>query len=243
VQRFFVEGVHSSGDVVALGGSDARKIVTVLRKRSGDRIQIVDSAAAVFTAEIEVEAGTQVRARLLAPQTNAPPGGPRLTIAQAIPKGQKMDFVVEKLTELGVAAIVPFESERSVVTGIGPGKLERWRRLAKSASQQSGRRDVPEIAAPTQLSALMESFTAFDCVLFPWELAARAGGSVGGEVALLVRGAAEILGVIGPEGGFSHAEASAAHAAGAHFVSLGDRIFRTETAGLVLATLVQFSQP
>lgn len=241
MQRFFVEGVHASGDVVALAGSDARKIVTVLRKRSGDRIEIVDSAAAVFNAEIEIE-GTHVRAQLLAPLAKAAISGPRLTIAQGIPKGQKMDFVVEKLTELGVASILPFESERSVVTGIAPGKLDRWRRLAKSAAQQCGRRDVPEIAAPMQFSALVEAFGAFDCVLFPWELAPREAAPVAREVARLLRGAASVLAIVGPEGGFTHAEASAAREAGAHVVSLGERILRTETVGLVLAALVQFSQ-
>lgn len=239
--RFFIEGVHATGDVVELAGSDARKIISVLRKQSGDAIEIIDSAATLFTADLQIDAA-RVRARLCAAVAGPSGESPRLTIAQGIPKGQKMDFVVEKLTELGVSAIVPFESERSVVSGIGPTKISRWRRLARAAAQQCGRRDVPQIADPADFSAVLASFASFDCVLFPWELAIRTADRNAGEIARLVKGARNILAVVGPEGGFSHSEALAARDGGAHLISLGERILRTETAGLVIATLVQFSQ-
>lgn len=239
-KRFFVEGVHAAGDTVTLAGSDARKILTVLRKRSGDHLEIVDSAAVLFDAELDTD-GNRVAVRLLQRLPSGQAFGPQITIAQGIPKGQKMDFVVEKLTELGVAAIVPLESERSVVTGVGFSKLDRWRRLAKSSAQQCGRRDVPEIAAPADFEAVLRSFGSFDCVLLPWELAPPESGAAGLRIAALVRGKKNVLAIIGPEGGFSHQEVSAAREAGAHVVSLGDRILRAETAGLVLAALVQFS--
>lgn len=239
--RFFIEGIHASGDVVELLGSDARKIVFVLRKQTGDSLEIIDSAATLFRAELQVEA-PRVRARLLEGALRPPNDAPRLTIAQGIPKGQKMDFVVEKLTELGVSAIVPFESERSVVTGTGANKVDRWRRLAKSSAQQCGRRDVPDILDPVRFSDVVGTFGSFDCVLLPWELASRDGGAGSGRIARLVEGTRNILAIIGPEGGFTHSEAGAARDHGAHLVSLGERILRSETAGLVLAVLVQFSQ-
>ncbi len=239
--RFFIEGVHATGDIVDIRGSDARKIVSVLRKHTGDALEIIDSAATLFRAELEVD-GAQVRARLRAGDSSASSDAPRLTIAQGIPKGQKMDFVVEKLTELGVAAIVPFESERSVVTGAGSNKVERWRRLAKSSAQQCGRRDVPHIADPLRIADVIELFGSFDCVLFPWELAPRDAGPGSIQIARLIKGSHNILAIIGPEGGFTHAEAAAARDHGAHLLSLGERILRSETAGLVVAALVQFSQ-
>ncbi len=128
--RFFLEGVYGAGQTVTLEGDDAHKIAHVLRKRSGDMVQIIDSGANRFEAVLEIADGS-VRARLGEPA--APPVSPGLhiTVAQGVPKGQKMDFVVEKLTELGAASIVPFYSERSIVVESGQGKLDRWRRLAK----------------------------------------------------------------------------------------------------------------
>ena len=235
--RFFVEGVYSAGQTVTLAGGDAHKIAHVLRKRSGDTVQIIDSAANRFDAVLHVDDGV-VQARLGEP--HAPQIAPSLeiTVAQGVPKGSKMDFVVEKLTELGVAAIVPLYSERSVVIESGQSKIERWRRLAKTAAAQCGRNDVPEVAEPVAFAVLLQTFSKYDCVLFPWELA-------GGEplrtiLPSLVADAKRVLVVIGPEGGFAHAEAEAAKSGGAHVIGLGAHILRTETAALVVVALLNY---
>ena len=116
--RFFIEGVHALGERVALAPSDARKIVTVLRRQSGDGIEVIDAAGNVFTAVLAID-GKAVAAELRAPLADVPiESASRIVVAQAIPKGQKMDFIVEKATELGVSAIVPLRSER--VTGSDP---------------------------------------------------------------------------------------------------------------------------
>lgn len=237
MKSFFVEGRHRPGDVVQLDGSDAHKILNVLRMRSGDRIAVVDSAAQRFSAALAID-GKSVRATLLRLEDLQPQAGVRVTVAQGVPKGQKMDFVVEKLTELGAAAIVPLQSERTIVSGVGAHKIERWRRLAKSAAQQSGRAVIPEILEPQSFDGLLRQFNDYDCVLFPWELA---------ECELLRKRLPELLGdartvllIIGPEGGFSHAEAQAASGAGAHLISLGSRILRTETAGLAALAVIGY---
>ncbi|MGZ3506288.1 MAG: RsmE family RNA methyltransferase [Vulcanimicrobiaceae bacterium] len=241
--RFFVEGTHAPGDTVAFHGADAHKIANVLRLREGDAIDVIDSAANVFTAVLSpadsIEERRSVRA-ILGELRSAgiEPRTLRVTIAQGIPKGQKMDFIVEKLTELGVAQIVPFESERSVVVGSSANKVERWRRLAKTAAQQCGRLDVPEISHPIGFAELLSRFASFDCVLFPWELAGSA--PLRQTLPPLIEGARRVLVTIGPEGGFSHAEADAAKAAGAHVISLGSRILRTETAGIALLAVLDY---
>jgi 16S rRNA (uracil1498-N3)-methyltransferase len=241
VSRFFVEGRHQSGDVVQLDGSDAHKIVTVLRMRDGDNIEVIDSAAQRFSASITID-GKAVRAELEARVKSAPQTPVRVTIAQGIPKGQKMDFVVEKLTELGAAAIVPLQSERTIVSGVSANKLARWRRLAKSAAQQCGRDDVPEIREPVSLNALIATFKDYDRVFFPWELAERT--PLRERLPGLLADARRVLVILGPEGGFSHSEADAARSAGAELISLGSRILRTETAGLVvLAVLGYVTEP
>jgi 16S rRNA (uracil1498-N3)-methyltransferase len=233
--RFFVEGVRSIGDVVTFDGGDARKIVLVLRLRSGDRVEVIDSGASAFLALLDVD-GRNVSARL---ESSLPPdessGALRVTVAQGVPKGAKMDFVVEKLTELGADEIVPLISERAVADA-GPAKVERWRRLAKTAAMQCGRRDVPRLADPATLDALLLRVGEFDCAVLAWELADREPLRV--SLPRLLEGAGTMLIIIGPEGGFSHDEAAAATAAGAVPVWLGRRILRTETAGLALLAAI-----
>lgn len=235
--RFFIEGKRERGDTVAFDGSDARKIAVVLRMREGDSIEVIDSAAQRFRGTLHFE-GRNVSATLNEAIENAHDAMPRIEIAQGIPKGQKMDFIVEKLTELGAAEILPLQSERTVAGGVSANKIERWRRLAKTAAQQCGRSEVPAVGDPVALDDLIARFKEYDCVLLPWELARRT--PLRERLPQLVQDAQRILVLIGPEGGFSHEEADRAQAAGAHQISLGSRILRTETAALVVVALLTY---
>jgi len=138
--RFFVEGIHAVGDVLVLADDDARKLATVLRKATGDRVQIVDSSGTAYAATLTVD-NRRVDAKLDAIFDRGPVESElAITIAQGIPKGSKMDLIVEKCTELGAAAFVPVRSFRVVGERTGDHKIERWQRIAKSAAQQSGPR-------------------------------------------------------------------------------------------------------
>jgi len=212
-------------------------LTVVLRRGQGDALEIVDSAGALFGATLLLEGGS-ARARLETALAAPRPPALRITLAQGIPKGQKMDFVVEKATELGVADILPFASERTVGDGAREGKLERWRRLAKAAAQQCGRADVPEVAAPTDVAGLAVALAGFDLALVPWELAPAV--PLRERLPLLLAGARSVVVAIGPEGGLSHAEAAALERAGGRLVSLGSRVFRTETAGLVACSALLY---
>lgn len=236
-RRFFVRDRRSPGELVAIEGGDAHKIAHVLRLRSGDRIEIVDSAAQLFSATLEVD-GEGVRARLetLTDDTSAPRA--RIDVAQGIPKGAKMDYVVEKLGELGVRSLFPLQSERGVANDVSASKLERWRRLAQTASAQCGRRDVMHVSDPVGMRELYTRMAEYDVVLFPWE--ALEPEPLRRRLPALLAGADRILVVIGPEGGFSHAEAEAARAAGAHVISLGRTILRTETAALAAVAIIGY---
>jgi 16S rRNA (uracil1498-N3)-methyltransferase len=236
-RRFFVRDVHQVGEVVAIEGSDARKIARVLRLKSGDEIELVDSAGALFAAALEMRAD-YVAARLVELRVQSDAKTATIDVAQSIPKGRKMEYVVEKLSELGARALIPVQSERTIVQGAGSAKIERWRRIARSSAQQSGRRDVMIVADTVAFDALCERMCEYDVTLLLWEIAAveplreRLPG--------LLANARTILIVVGPEGGFSHIEAEAAQAAGACTVSLGSHILRTETAGLVAVAIVMY---
>jgi 16S rRNA (uracil1498-N3)-methyltransferase len=238
--RFFVEGIHAAGDRVAFAPDDARKLALVLRKRSGDRVQVVDSGGNAYAATLEVE-GRRVGATL---DERLDDGAvePRLavTVAQAVPKGQKMDLVVEKATELGAFAIVPVRSARVVGHDTSAGKVERWRRIAKTAAQQSGRVRVPEIADVVDMDALCATFSRFDRVYIAWEIAEPAPLRDVFDAELPA--ANSVLVVIGPEGGFSADEVQRAAAAGARAISLGRRILRTETVALVVLSAILYAR-
>jgi len=230
--RFFVEGVHAIGDRVAFAPDDEHKLTAVLRKRSGDRVQIVDSGGSAYAATLAVD-GRSVRATLDEPLAREGVETVlRVTIAQAVPKGQKMDLIVEKATELGAFAIVPVRSARVIGHETSPAKVERWRRIARSAAQQSGRVRVPEVADVLDWAALLATFPAYQRVYLPWELTDPAPLRAVFDREL--PGARDVLMVIGPEGGFSAEEVARAEAAGAQPISLGRRILRTETAALVV---------
>lgn len=237
-RRFFVENVHEVGDRLIIEGSDAHKISRVLRLRDGDEIEIADSAAHLYRATLHVQehgVAATLQERIA---VTPPSGGVTIDVAQGVPKGAKMDFIVEKLSELGVAAILPVESERAVVRDVSANKLERWRRLAKAAAAQSGRAEVAEIEEPMSFEALVARFARYDAVILPWELAEPR--SLRDILPALVAHARRILVVIGPEGGFSHAESEMARAAGASVVSLGSQILRTETAAFVLLSVLRY---
>ncbi len=168
--RFFVEGVHAVGARVGFAADDARKLALVLRKRSGDRVQVVDSGGVAYAATLAVE-GHDVHARLDELLAREPvETALAITIAQAVPKGQKMDLVVEKATELGAHAVVPVRSARVIGHDTGAAKVERWRRIAKSAAQQSGRTRIPPVADVHDWAALLATFADYDRVYIPWEL-------------------------------------------------------------------------
>jgi 16S rRNA (uracil1498-N3)-methyltransferase len=236
--RFFIDGFHTCGEEVELRAGDAHKIIAVLRLRSGDAVEVIDSAGFVFPACLVLR-DSHVGALLAEPIGGSVEPTLRITLAQGIPKGQKMDFVVEKATELGIARIIPFVSERVIGEERSASKIERWRRLARTAAQQSGRTHIPPVDDPLSWKALIAAVPAFDLVLLPWELAERTPLRM--TLPRLLRAdAREALVIIGPEGGITHAEADAALAAGAHAVSLGSRILRTETAGIVACTALLY---
>ncbi|HEY6326603.1 MAG TPA: 16S rRNA (uracil(1498)-N(3))-methyltransferase [Candidatus Cybelea sp.] len=236
-RRFFIEGRGEIGGSVEIAGGDAHKIAHVLRLRVGDRLEIIDSTAGTFVAAIDA-VEPAVRATLVERIAERADRDRALDVevAQAVPKGRRMDFVIEKCTELGAAAFLPFHSERSVGRDVGSEKLSRWRRIVRTAAQQCGRREVPPIAAPLDFAALAERFGEYAAVLFAWETAQSV--PLRERLQSALPDAGRVLVVIGPEGGFTHAEAELAERGGAALVWLGARILRTDTAAMVLLAVI-----
>lgn len=224
--RFFADVGCGTGELIELGRDDAHHAIEVLRMRTGDSLVIVCNGTA-WDATLNDIARGRVNARLAAPRTEK--GGElpiAVTVLQAIAKGAKFDEVVEKAVELGARRIVPVLCERSYAQA-NDAKIERWRRIARSAAQQSRRRYLPEVTEPTAWIDALRMSEVDRPPLVAYENAAP--GSFAAAVDAIGE-ASSIAIAIGPEGGLTDAEVAAAKESGCPLVSLGPTILRTETA-------------
>lgn len=231
------------GAVVELTGSDAEHIARVLRLARGDRIVVCDGQGSDYEAELLTVNPARVAARVLSRQPSRGEPPVFLTIVQGIPKGDKMDLVVQKAVEAGASRIVPVFTARTVVVwdeAKSETRWRRWQRIAYEAAKQAHRGRVPQVAPPVSLPAFLaargEEEDDFGHVIVPWEEARGRG------LRAVLRGLSPgpVTVLIGPEGGLSPEEVAAAEERGAHIVTLGPRILRTETAGLVAATIILY---
>lgn len=246
MQKYFVSPEAFGDQHIRITGTDAHHIVNVMRAKPGFTFLVSDGAGREAVAVFESGDGETAIARLEELVAADREAAVEVTIAQSLPKGDKMELIIQKCTELGAAGFLPFLSERTVVQYDAKKeakRLERWAKIAKEAAEQSHRNRVPAIAAPVAWAKLTGQFAAYDLVLICYE---DEQGTRLRDVlepfceAQRSREAARILVVIGPEGGFSLREVEAATAAGAACVSLGRRILRTETAGMAACACIMY---
>ena len=240
MHRFFINQSQIQNGRATITGSDVNHINRVLRLAKGDRLLVLDGAGGIFLAEIEKASRDEVTCSII---ERLPEGdGPvvRVTLVQGIPKGEKMDLIIQKGTEIGVCRFVPLVCERSLVRLDGERatrKKERWQRVAVEAAKQCRRADVPAVAAPAHWGEVLGELAPGTAALIPWEEERHMSLK---DFLRENAPAPEITLFIGPEGGFTGAEVDRARELGVAPVSLGPRILRTETAGLVVSALVLF---
>ncbi len=237
MRRLFISG--KLADTVTLNGSDAHHVGYTLRSRVGERIVVVDEARQVAVMEVTGFTADTVTLRL-AERIEADTESPvRLTLAMCLPKSDKMDFIVQKAVELGAVRVRPLESENCVARYDGKkaeARRERWQRIADEAAKQCGRTALLEVSPISPLSVWIshrapEDGAAFFCY--------ESEGETGLGDWLEGRTDEAYTALIGPEGGFSPAEAEAAKKAGLTAVTLGPRILRAETAAMATLAILQ----
>ena len=246
--RFFVDPSAIQGDKVVLTGDNAHHASYSLRLAPGDRIKVCDQENAYLCEMLSFD-GETATARILStnPVDTEPPFSARLY--QALPKGDKLDTIIQKAVECGVTEVIPFESSRCIVRAKPEAearKTERRCRIAEEAAKQCGRGIIPPVRPTVPYADALTMAAGADLILFCYEGSRVIPLPVALEQAGLLsdlRGAEsrkpEIAIFIGSEGGFSPEEVTAATAKGAVPVGLGKRILRTETAsGFVLSSLV-----
>ena len=224
-----------SGARVTLSPAESAHVARVLRMRAGDEVRLLDGDG-LYRATLErVDAAATVALAL--ERLPSPEARVRMTLFQGMPKADKMEWIAQKLTELGAWSVQPVMTERAVAGAERGGKRERWARIALEAAKQSGRAHVPQIGDTLSFPALIDALSGFDAAFVAWE--EERALSVTQAVTEVVSRHASTDGspmrlafVVGPEGGLSGAEVARLNAAGARSVTLGKRILRTETAGL-----------
>lgn len=238
--RFFVRRENIQETSASLAGSELDHLRRVLRLTVGDAVTLFDDAGWEHEAVIRSLHSDRGELDIRRSYEAGRESPLALTLALGLTKGEKMDFVVEKATELGVATILPFTSSFTVPK-LNDKKIanrtERWRKIALSAAKQCGRTRVPEILPLCEFGQMVQGADSRHLKLLFWEKeTAQSLRQVHGTNA----NASAILIVIGPEGGLSGAEAQLAQARDFHSVYLGRRILRAETAAVTALSLVQF---
>jgi 16S rRNA (uracil1498-N3)-methyltransferase len=238
--RLFVSPEQISGERVTIQGADHLHLARVLRAKIGDSWTILDDRGNAFHTTLVTISKTETTARIesCAEAVSEPPVC--VTVAQALGKGDKFEQVLQHGTEAGASAFIPVRAERCVVD-IPADRMEercaRWRLIAKGAAEQSGRGRIPTVSAPLSFAELLRTAaedTAPALLLHP------EGEPLSAALLGLPDRLARLLIAIGPEGGWSPAEVSAAQAANLRPVTLGPRILRTETAALVALSQILY---
>lgn len=239
MRYFFIDPEDLQGTRVTIGGKEARHMGKVLRLKPGMVVGLSDGCGMQGEARIRSLTRDQVVLEVLRrfPSRREPAG--ELVVAQAMLKDQKMDLLLRQLTELGMTRWLPFISERSVPQPDErrqASRAARWVRIAREAVKQCRRGRIPELSPVGRLDDVLKEGSCFDTRIMFWEgarqsLPMMAESDPGG--------ARRVLMIVGPEGGFSDDEASAAEQAGFRLATLGPRILRAETATVAAGTLVQ----
>ncbi|HIV96852.1 MAG TPA: 16S rRNA (uracil(1498)-N(3))-methyltransferase [Candidatus Agathobaculum stercoravium] len=235
--RFFVDGQPEDGMLV-LRGENAHHAGRVLRLRPGEAVTLCDGKGTDYDCTVETLEKDAVTCRVLGSHPADTEPKQQLTLFMALPKGDKMEFIVQKAVELGVSEIVPYLSKNCVSRPDKTDKkVERWRKIAVEAAKQCGRGVLPAVHAVVPAAEAVRLAAQAETALFLYENEKQTGlrdalaGGVGKTVSLMV----------GPEGGFAPEEAAAAKDAGLVSVSLGTRILRCETAPVAALAAVLYA--
>ncbi|MBQ8924437.1 MAG: 16S rRNA (uracil(1498)-N(3))-methyltransferase [Lachnospiraceae bacterium] len=226
---------------ITITGEDVNHIKNVLRLKSGESITVSDGGGTDYICRISGISQDSVVADIEDVVKNASELKVKITLFQGMPKSDKPELIIQKAVELGVYEVVPVMTKRTIVKlddKKAAKKLERYNAIAKSAAEQSGRGIVPSVKDFMSFKEALEYAKSLDMNIIPYEEAR--GMEYSREVVRSIRNVRSLGIFIGPEGGFAKEEVEAAEAMGAKCITLGNRILRTETAGLTTLSIIMF---
>lgn len=240
MHKFFTEAENFQGDEAFIYGDDVKHLYKVVRLVEGDKIVLNNYIGEEFLCNIEEITKQSVRVKIIEKLEINNESNIEIYLFQGLPKAAKMDLIVQKATELGVKKIIPTITGRVDVKLKGEfKKLDRLQRIANEACKQCKRTLVPRVEAPVEFKDLLAQADEFDLVVVPYENAENKGMKY---IANKYRDKdlKTVAIVVGPEGGFEEEEINTLVENGAEIITLGNRILRTETAGFVCSSLLQY---
>lgn len=232
--KFFIKPGCIDGNELKIIGEDVSHISKVLRMTAGDNIIVCDGEGIDYDAVITSISKTEVVAEITGKYVCDAEPTVDVTLYQALPKQGKMEYIIQKTTELGINKIVPVYTKRCVVKP--SDKTERWSKVAESAAKQCGRGIIPEVMSTISFTDAIEQMKEYDLALMPYECEEKNGLKK-----ILQSSSYKTVSIfIGPEGGFDLKEVEAAIGAGVKTVTLGKRILRTETAASAVLPIIMY---
>lgn len=235
MSRIFVSQNLKPNSSLILTGEEHHYIKNVLRMNVGDPLYLFNGGEEEFSAQITSLDKNKITLQILTSQKTNKESHLEIVIGQGIPKGSKLDDLIPKVTELGISALIPLITERSDLKKASSQKVIRWKKIARTCAQQTGRTKVPAISSPKSLTEFLTHYPDHEKILF-YELE---NSKTLIEV-LSTSSASRFCLLIGPEGGFSPQEIAQAQKAKFHVVSLGKRILRTETVAPAVTAILQY---
>lgn len=239
-RRFLINPSQITANEAVLEGPAARQISKVLRLKPGDAITLLDGCGNAYQAEIRTVSPDCVIAAISANQLDVNEPKLRLVLASCLPKSDRIEFIIQKCTELGISEMLLVQSERTVTrvdAGSQPKKLDRWRRIASEAAEQCGRSRVPCLTGVMEYAELMALIPQFPLTIIAWE---EEDGLSLPQALRDKHDVESVLLIIGPEGGLTEKEVEEAKSAGACSVTLGRRLLRTDTAAIAACAAIMY---
>lgn len=240
--RFFVNESQITEENVVITGPDVNHIKNVLRMKIGEVILVSDGNDREYTCALAEIADDQVIATIQYIDGSARELPIKVTLFQGLPKGDKMETVIQKMVELGVYEVVPVSTKRCIVKlddKKAEAKTKRWNAISESAAKQSKRGIIPQVCKPITYKQALEKAKEMDMVLIPYEEAENMEKTR--QIIATIKPGMTVGVFIGPEGGFASEEVESAIEIGAKDITLGKRILRTETAGMALMSVLMFA--
>jgi len=235
--KFFIPRENIDENKIKITGDDVQHISKVLRLNIGDKVEACDGMGNNYLAEISEVGKSEIFCGIISKTKSDTEPPIRVILIQGVPKASKMDYIIQKTTELGICEIYPCDLKRCVAKIDNIKKIERWQKIAKEAAQQSGRGIIPKVNELINLKTAIEilknsdiSFTCYEC----------AQKNTLKKALSTVKEPKTVAFLIGPEGGFDQSEIEEIENAGIAVITLGKRILRTETAGEAVLSMVMY---
>ena len=244
--HFYTEKSNISDKTITIYGEDVNHIKNVLRMKEGEEIIICDSEGTDYHSKIVSIGRDEVVAEILSSGISEAEMKFRVHLFQGLPKKDKMEMIIQKSVELGVYEIIPVMTRRVIVKlddkKKEEAKIKRWQAISESAAKQSGRGMIPNVSGCLSFKEALKTASFMQKVFIPYENAPSSSEDMKEYLKLIeaIEPDTDVAVFIGPEGGFEPAEVEEAVTAGAVPISLGKRILRTETAGLMLLSVLGF---